>query len=616
MKNFESLKKQYLLIAILCFLVVLGGCGESVKQKVVDLRNSTAELIQVDKSETDESDEDESLEENDEMQEDQDEQDEDQDLEEEDLNEEEAYVSITKKGKVRMVADAFVGGDVKFTEFQLLDVGELLNLRKSEIMALAPDYFQGWDDLLERSELRKIGEIVKGKYKGYDFLTFIAAPEGPAFGVWIYRLAYNPEDGDVIYLNDGTDTYVPYFIEGLTAKEDSLSVLRGTSMPESISIPGTNKQIDLVNLNFIEVQSMNGVPAVLNNEVYGEILSYEDGTGCFYVATPDGLYSKYVYNSGFLDGTQAEKTLKLEAGGSMKIADRYKYLEGGCGVGRTCYFVLDNVNESNLKKIGTNGDGVDFFIVKKVAESDVNSYSSEKRTVAEFYSNNKTRYEEAGMDFEDYLLSRSVLFWQDPLDRWVGLYDVDYAPVAECGKPVVYLYPEETQEVVVQVSGVELTETIPEYGENGWKVLASPDGQLVNLEDGQEYPYLFWEGKKSADLNMDRGFMITSLGLKFFLESSLNELGLNSQERADFMEFWYPIMKAENKPYYFVSFVGTEDFNKVAPLKIEPKPDTLIRVFMYYESLNKPFVTVPQTLNSISRNGFTVVEWGGNLRKN
>jgi hypothetical protein len=70
-------------------------------------------------------------------------------------------------------------------------------------------------------------------------------------------------------------------------------------------------------------------------------------------------------------------------------------------------------------------------------------------------------------------------------------------------------------------------------------------------------------------------------------------------------------MLTNNEEYFFVSFVGTRDFNKVAPLKISPAPDTLIRVFMYYMPLNKPLRTEKQDLKTIDRNGFTVVEWGG-----
>lgn len=61
-------------------------------------------------------------------------------------------------------------------------------------------------------------------------------------------------------------------------------------------------------------------------------------------------------------------------------------------------------------------------------------------------------------------------------------------------KPVIYLYPETEIEVSVRLdfSG-KLTCTYPAYND-GWKVLAKPDGTLLVPDTGREYSYLFWEG--------------------------------------------------------------------------------------------------------------------------
>jgi len=478
-----------------------------------------------------------------------------------------------------------------------------------------PDYYT-YQDVLETTHFTKVGEIVRGEYNGYDLLTLVEDPDGPYFSVLMYRLAYNPLDGDLVYLDDETDTYLSYVAEGLTAKADVLSVLRGARMPDNISVPDSNESLTLEELNYVQIKNAGDMTLAYVDEAYGDVYNYGEETGCFYVETPDGLFAQYTYKAGFVDGPASDRTLRFNSGESVQIGENYKYLEGGCGAGRVCYKVLSNVDESNLAQVGKNGSGVDFYRVLRATEADVDNpgVSDERQQSSNFYAIVADQYEAAGITFEDYLTSNSALYWQDPFGRWVGIYDINYAPMAECGKPVVYLYPEQTQEVSVKVEKVDLTVSIPEHGENGWNVMASPDGSLVNLVDGAEYPYLFWEGHKSSEIAVNRGFMVSSVGLKFFLESSLHDLGLNTQEREDFMGFWYPIMRAEAKPYYFVSFVGTEDFNKVAPLNITPAPDTLIRIFMYYEPLDKPFAVLPQTLSSVPRDGFTVVEWGGNLR--
>lgn len=47
------------------------------------------------------------------------------------------------------------------------------------------------------------------------------------------------------------------------------------------------------------------------------------------------------------------------------------------------------------------------------------------------------------------------------------------------------------------------------------------------------------------------------------------------------------------------------------PLLVTPSPDTLIRIIMDWKSLDNSIDVKEQTLTPVTRNGFTVVEWGG-----
>ncbi|EKD49846.1 MAG: hypothetical protein ACD_63C00031G0002, partial [uncultured bacterium] len=187
----------------------------------------------------------------------------------------------------------------------------------------------------------------------------------------------------------------------------------------------------------------------------------------------------------------------------------------------------------------------------------------------------------------------------------------DIKPMAECGKPVIYLYPEEPTDVSVKVLIDELTVTDPYYGEDGWFVRAFTDGTIFNYADSGTYPYLFWEGQKKGGLSPTKGFVIAREEVETFLDSSLAEMGLNETEEADFVGFWLSKILENKEPYFLFSFFGTQDFNKIAPLEITPKPDTLLRVFMYYDPLDEPKFILPQELKGVDRTGFTVVEWGG-----
>ncbi|MFH0905157.1 MAG: hypothetical protein V1826_00335 [bacterium] len=189
----------------------------------------------------------------------------------------------------------------------------------------------------------------------------------------------------------------------------------------------------------------------------------------------------------------------------------------------------------------------------------------------------------------------------------------NFEGLAEMGKPVIYLYPTQTQAVKVNVqpvSGISASE--PGIGMNGWEVTASPDGSLLT-SDGEVWPYLFWEGFAANFATPKEGFVLAANEVGRFFDDKLSVLGLNAKEIADFKEFWVPRMQA--KPYYFITFVAQSDFDRYAPLTVSPQPQTVIRVFFDYRGLDRPIQAAPQTLRPApARDGFTVIEWGGRIR--
>jgi hypothetical protein len=73
-------------------------------------------------------------------------------------------------------------------------------------------------------------------------------------------------------------------------------------------------------------------------------------------------------------------------------------------------------------------------------------------------------------------------------------------------KPVIYLYPETTTDVTVELDyDGTLIADYPPYDETlgGWRVTAQSDSTLINHTDGREYSYLFWEGKSRAPIEWD-----------------------------------------------------------------------------------------------------------------
>ena len=96
-------------------------------------------------------------------------------------------------------------------------------------------------------------------------------------------------------------------------------------------------------------------------------------------------------------------------------------------------------------------------------------------------------------------------------------------------KPVIYLYPEQTQTVNVQLDYQgELIADYPAYDQEmkGREVIASPEGTLINKADGKEYSYLFWEGKpyQKPEYDLTKGFVVKGSETRAFLQEKLAEI--------------------------------------------------------------------------------------------
>ena len=176
-------------------------------------------------------------------------------------------------------------------------------------------------------------------------------------------------------------------------------------------------------------------------------------------------------------------------------------------------------------------------------------------------------------------------------------------------KPIIYIYPQEETKVSVKVGYPEnLTCTYPKY-EDGWDVIASPDGTLKDIKTGRNLYALYWEGIRTKEGNIEDGFVVKRENVASFLEEKLEILGLNEREAEEFIVYWLPIL--EKNEYNFIRFYEKEEIDEMMPLEINPEPETLIRVLMGWKKLDKNIDIKEQKLEKVQRTGYTVVEWGG-----
>lgn len=222
------------------------------------------------------------------------------------------------------------------------------------------------------------------------------------------------------------------------------------------------------------------------------------------------------------------------------------------------------------------------------------------------------REEKTVISLEEFSRQNTHFIYQDDLGDWRAYINSEYGASAECGKPVIYLYPEKDTTVTVKV-GADITKSEPAYPVSGWTVLAHKSGQLDY--QGQSYSSLFWEGMGHGlypDIS-GRGFVVAKKDLVPTIISHLSQLGLNQQETTDFLEFWQS--KLPTSAYTRLTWLTTAEMNQLAPLAVSPRPDTAIRVFLDFAPLEKPINLAPQNLSAPARAGFTLVEWGGLLVK-
>jgi hypothetical protein len=193
----------------------------------------------------------------------------------------------------------------------------------------------------------------------------------------------------------------------------------------------------------------------------------------------------------------------------------------------------------------------------------------------------------------------------------IGLYLYNEAN-STIVKPIIYLYPEEDTNISVVLEKPDnITCSYPKYT-TGWNVFAKTNGDLIDLDTGRNLYSLYYESDKDVEHKMtDEGFVIKGQDSAIFLEEKLEVLGLNEREAEEFIVYWLPIL--EKNKYNYIRFASAEEIDLNMPIRVNPVPDTVIRVLMITKPLDKYEKVNEQQLEKVERNGYTLVEWGGTI---
>ncbi|HSX33279.1 MAG TPA: hypothetical protein VLF91_03010 [Candidatus Saccharimonadales bacterium] len=321
-------------------------------------------------------------------------------------------------------------------------------------------------------------------------------------------------------------------------------------------------------------------------------------------ATVNAVYAaRYILHNDFTAADGKGVSINWSSGTQNKS----DYFTAGQGCGSpTGYVIAKAITKSALTSVATY-NGTTLYALPTSSPLFAELY----KDYTDFSSslNDSTLKNLSQQQFQD---DHGVFVTQNALGEWVVYQRSDLFITGGCGKPVVYLYPQQPTTVGVQV-GADVRKSDPHYvAGQGWKnVLALPTGQL--LYGGHSYDSLYWEGFGNGPYpDIQTGTVVTRAQAPATMRSQLAQQGLNPKEINDFMAFWQA--KLPSTPYIRLTWLTLPQINALAPLTITPRPTTTIRVFLDFAGLNQPETLPAQHLSALPREGFTVVEWGGLLR--
>ncbi|NQU99640.1 MAG: hypothetical protein HQ538_02790 [Parcubacteria group bacterium] len=434
----------------------------------------------------------------------------------------------------------------------------------------------------------KLGDITSGEYEGGEV-----------------RLEVYEELG-IIY-----NRYILHKGQKILTAENDIKIKGIDDVPERVTYPNSDVELEKGYIGADLFSEENKIELGEKSFTDSGRDYYQTDEGCFVTELADGTLMPYDMKLPFLGSRDDEVDITI---GNKKITDNYVY-EKVVGCGALCSLLQDStVTDAELVEAGYASNQDKIYELSNSKHKILEDIYNDENTLP-YYDEENGKTEESKYSYEEFLALNPMLYWKDPLGNWIELKNSKVIVAAEMCKPVVYLYPEKETELKVEVSpNGGFTYTEPEYN-GAWNVKASPSGEIIDLKTNESYEYLFWEGIGLNVGEMEKGFMVESNRIEKFLNEKLSYMGLNEKEISDFNEYWVERLNEEG--YYKISFMDQRVFDEIAPLEVSPdKPDNIIRVFMIARHVGGPYSLEKQKLyKKGSRDGFSVVEWGGALLK-
>ena len=490
-------------------------------------------------------------------------------------------------------------------------------------------------DYIDALKVYKIGEVINGEYKNKNVYILSYSVFLPGGGEKIVKVIKN--DKEIVVLQNYNTATISSKIEdhqnwgeyiNLFSINNDIKISNMSDGPETILIPNSKLKLLKKEISqyapymMIEIEG----PEKLFEYKDSEFVYRNDRDNCFFIKAEDGTAIRYFLELDF-SGMEGDSyayagvvPTKLDIVWDNGEVNNSEYVfqsasACNCGRGIPCMNYAEYISDvEQLEKIAKTKTGYNIY---ELNDMDMKKEGRDTGIIQEIYDGYYPGFENGEIkdkiSFEDFLKMHPLIFWETPFGDFAKFQNAKFLQAVECGKPVIYLYPEEEMDINVFVEptgGFTITE--PAY-KDGWHVRSTPNSEIYNYSDKSEYSYLFWEGYGLDYKQAEEGFVVRQENVHKFLVEKLAQLGLVKNEYDEFIEFWEP--KMQESPYYLVNFIPKAEFDEYAPLKVEPEPDTVIRIFMDYKELNYPVLIEEPEIVTPERTGFTVVEWGGALHR-
>lgn len=176
-------------------------------------------------------------------------------------------------------------------------------------------------------------------------------------------------------------------------------------------------------------------------------------------------------------------------------------------------------------------------------------------------------------------------------------------------KPNIYIYSDKDINMNVLLSNEEyITASKPLYKNGSGWTAEIRNGSISGSGD-----YLFYEAfVPDSGFQKNSGWVVRSGSLEKDISQILRIYGFNSREKADFIDYWAPVLSG-NADYVFYP-QETSVVDSIMPLKADPQPGSTCRIWFYIEPYTGAYVNTPVSVDAIKTHRNALIEWGGVYR--